>query len=192
MGQSNAMPLRPDLEEIVRLADDAKATAQATLDGMSDAQLAWSPGKDRWSAAMIADHLVRSNDAVRVKFEAALESAPPNDGEGPTRFNLIERQMIRAMSPGTSVRVPVPPMFEPQPPADPRAAVAAFFASHEALVEIARRADAYRLDGIKITSPASPLFRFRLVPYLHALFQHERYHLEQVKALIEEPGFPRG
>jgi hypothetical protein len=185
------MALRPELAEIDRLAADARATAEATLNGMTVAQLEWTPDKSRWSAAMIADHLVRTTEAIREKVEVALASAPPANGENLPAFGRFERMFIGAMSPGTKMRLPVPPMFEPKPPADPQAAVAAFFATHEGFVRLIHLADEKQIAEIKITSPASSLAKFRLLPYLHALAQHERYHLEQVKALIEEPGFPR-
>jgi hypothetical protein len=183
--------LRPEIAEIDRLMSDARGTAEATLNGMTVEQLNWTPGRDRWSAAMIADHLVKTTGAIQEKAQGELVSAGPANGEQLPGFNLMERWFIRAMSPGAKMKVPVPPMFEPKPPADPKAAVAEFFRVHDAFVRLVHLANEKEIAGIKITSPASSLAKFRLLPYLHALAQHERYHLEQVKALIEEPGFPR-
>lgn len=185
------MPLRPELAEIDDLLSDARATAEATLKGMTSTQLAWTPGGGRWSAAMIADHLVKSNQGLLEKGEPAVAAAPPAGGETFPSFKVFERGFIGAMSPGSKLKVPVPPIFEPKAPADPRQAVEAFFASHDAVVKLLHSANEKRIGDIRITSPASPLAKFRLRTYLHALAQHERYHLEQVKALIEEPGFPR-
>ncbi|MGV3614549.1 MAG: DinB family protein [Fimbriimonas sp.] len=185
------MPLRPELAEIDRLLADARATAEATLNGMTEAQLNWSPSRDRWSAAMIADHLVRSNEGAAPKIAEVVRNAPATNGEPLGKFGFFERFFIKAMSPGSRFKMPVPPMFEPEPPTDAKAAVAGFFQAHEALAALVPLANAKRLDGLKVTSPVSPLAKFRVHTYLHALAQHERYHLEQVKALIEEPGFPR-
>ena len=185
------MSPKAELVEILRLAEEARATAGATLEGMTPEQLSWSPSRDRWSAALIADHLERSNLGAIPKFEEALRAAPAAAGDSHPEYNWLERTMIRTLSPGSKVRVPVPPLFEPKPPADARAAVAGFLAAHEGLVAVANAAAGKDLRGQRITSPANRLVRLRFLPYLKALVQHERYHLEQVKALIEEPGFPR-
>lgn len=185
------MALRPELAEIDRLFSDAQGTAEATLRGMTPAQLSWTPGGGRWSAAMIADHLVKCNAGVLEKGPEMLAAAPPADGETFSKLGAMERLFIGAMSPGSKIKFPVPPIFEPKPPVDPVAAVDAFFASHQRLVQMVQQANEKRIEDLKITSPASPLAKFRLRAYLHALAQHERYHLDQVKALIEEPGFPR-
>lgn len=141
---------------------------------------------------MIADHLVKCTGAIQEKAQAQLAGAAPANGEALPGFGFVERMFVGAMSPGTKTKVPVPPMFEPKPPADPKGAVEEYFQVHDAFVRLVHLANEKRIAEIKITSPASSLVKFRLLPYLHALAQHERYHLEQVKALIEEAGFPRG
>lgn len=174
--------------EILTHAADARGTAEATLNGLTEAQLLWTPGGGRWSAGMITDHLVRSDTAVFDLFDQALAAAPAGS---PHPYKFTENLVIGSLGPEGTLKLPVPPMFEPAQPAAPLTTVAEFFRAHDRLVEIATVALTKDLSGIKIESPAKKGFRIRALPYLHAMFQHERYHLGQVKALIEELGFPR-
>lgn len=174
--------------EILARAEDARATAEATLNGLSLSQLVWSPGGDRWSAAAIVDHLVLSAESAIAAVEPSVREA----GTGtPHPYKFTEDLIITSLGPGGKVRLPVPDRFVPSIPSDPRARVVSFFAVHDALVEIAKVALTKDLSRTKIELPAKKGLRIRPIPYLHALFEHERYHLAQVKALIEEPNFPR-
>jgi hypothetical protein len=177
------------LDRMLELANDARATAEATLRGMSEDQLRFSPGGGRWSAAMIADHITRSNAHYLPQFDAALASAPKSDRPLPNH-SFFEALFIRGLSPGSKMRLPVPPGLEPEPPADPKAAVAGFFASHDALTDAIRRSRGLDIGNLRVKSAVGDAIKFRIPAALEALIQHERYHLEQVKALIEEAGFP--
>lgn len=177
------------LLQIQQLADWVEDTAKATLCGMNSQQLDWTPSKDRWSSAMIADHLIRSNGSFLPRLEEAIANARKGRLE-PTPANFVERIALSIYKPGTKLRLPVPPGMDPEPPADPIATVNAFLSMHSEFIAITRRLPSVEVDQVRIDFPIKP-FRPRLVIVVESLLMHGAYHMRQVEALIEEPGFPR-
>lgn len=181
--------MHESLLRIQQLADQVEDTAKATLCGMNPTQLSWTPHKDRWSSAMIADHLIRSNGSFLPRLETAIASARKGKLD-PTPANFAERISLSVYRPGTWIRLPVPPGMEPAPPADPLATVNAFLKMHDEFSAITRRLPSVEVDQVRIDFPIKP-FRPRLVIVVESLLMHAAYHLRQVEALVEEPGFPR-
>lgn len=137
---------------------------------------------------MIADHLVKAGEIFVPKFEAVVAAAPRGKLE-PRPYSWFENIFISVYKPGTKVRLPVPPMMEPAPPADPELVVKQYMDIHRRLEQIAQSLPDLEVDRARVPLAVGP-FRPRFLPCLEGIIMHERYHLDQVKALIEEPGFP--
>lgn len=191
-----SLPGRPELrawhDALKAIADDARRLTE----GLSDEALHWTPPgtNDPWSIARCLDHLNKTGYLLLPKMEEAIRQGKARGFQetvgGPVRgFNIFERYFIGLMQPGAKTKVPVPPVFAP----DPRPAsdtLPRFLTLQERLGECIIAADGLDLARIKVTSAANRLLRMSLGAWLEATVAHERYHLLQARAVRENPGLP--
>ena len=164
-------------------------------EGLSNAQLNWSPAPGRWSIAQCLVHLT----AVGRPYAQALAEGIATAREqgrtvsGPVRYGFLERWAIRSMEPPPRRRMPAPKMFRPAEKAETYAG-AEVIAEHLALkdryVSLLSSADGLDVGRVKITSPVSRLIRFRIGAAFAFVASHERRHLWQAWQVREDPGFP--
>ncbi len=57
INKTSSRPLHAPLDEYVRQFEDLKRDARQLTEGLSDAQLNWSPAPGRWSMAQCLEHL---------------------------------------------------------------------------------------------------------------------------------------
>lgn len=174
------MALRPQLQDIYERAEAILAKAER-LKSVPGERLFASPGGDVWSPAQVLDHLNKSNALCLPKFADALATAKP--GGGDVRYGLIDRALLKMMGPDAAIKVPVPPIFEPD--ARPKAPVPMFLKIQRELLEIIRKSDGFDLKGIRVTSPVSSRFRPGYMAYLEGLVLHEEYHWGQIEARLK-------
>lgn len=186
------MSLRPQLDAIRREMNALREEAVPKLKGLSDNQLNWTPGGDKWSIALILDHLNKGHELVLPRFNEALSSAKPSTDKREAKFGFMDRIFLRMMDPNLPITVPVPPMFAPTEAPNPsRTVVPKFFMLHDALANAIDRADEFELNGVRVTSPVSAKFRPNIVAYFQGLSMHEWYHWGQIRTLLKDDSFPK-
>lgn len=182
-----------DSSSLIAAHRAAQETAKALTDGLSEAQLLWSPGQDVWSLAQQFDHQNRAGYAMPPLLSKAVASlkADGKRSEKPFRPNFLERFFISAVSPGAKFQSPVPPLFEPaSEPAAVADALPRFLALQDAFIACVESADGFDLGGVTIVSPANSLLRLRLGAWFIALPAHQEYHLSLAKKLRSDAKFP--
>jgi hypothetical protein len=185
-------PLRPQLQTIADRQRLVIADAHKYLAPLSDTQLRWTPDS-RWSIVQIADHLVRTHAAMNPLFEKAIADAPMAGDERSEelRYPLMDRLMVKALSPGTKVKLKVPKIFEPEIPNGPASVVIQELQKQlEAFLVLLGKADEKQMKGIRVASPAGKGIRPTIIAYLDATVQHNRYHWAQIELLLQDAGFP--
>ena len=184
--------LRPQLESL-RFAASKVRTAAERLATLSYEQLTWKPSPDRWNSLQILDHLNRTHALCAPKFAVALDDASPAGEEGSStiKFGFVDRVFLKFMSGEAPIKAPVPPIFEPEASPDRKQTLRRFFEFHDAVADVIERSNAFRLEGLRVTSPVSEKFRPGYLAYLTGLVLHEKYHWEQIEALVAAPGYPK-
>lgn len=162
--------MRPELQ---RLSDDLSEVRRDVATVEDTARRA----SNGWTVAQVLEHVAKSNDAIARNMNAALDAAPPREGDEALRVSFLDRQVIKAMA-GQSFKIPVPPMFEPGD-AGPEAK-AACLASIDALLATIRRADGKALAGLRVAVPVNARLRLGMLPYLMGTVAHARYHRSQI------------
>lgn len=193
-------PRHPDLKRLCEELGEIAAEARHLTDGLSEAALNWTPpgNNDPWSVGQCLDHLNRTGGHLLPRFEAAIREAKAQGvrarrPEAPLRFNLIERLFIKMMQPGSgsSGKVPVPKLYEPDRSGALTGAVAEeFLTLQERLKASMLEADGLDLERIKTTSPVSRWAKMSLGAWFTATVAHEHYHLHQIAEIRDMPGFP--
>lgn len=207
------MPLRLPADREPWL-DDATDRLRAIADaveeemaGLPDAALVWRPGADRWSVAHCLAHLTRTNALYREALSGAFQEVEDVAGEGAAdgsggaagkgvgrrlRGSWLGRLFARTVGPDPTFRVTTPSAFRPREEAVGPGAVADFLDEQRLWLELVGRGRSLPLDRIRIPSPAFSLLRLRASDVLAVVVNHEERHLDQARAVLAEPGLPRG
>jgi hypothetical protein len=185
--------LRHQLETIANRHRAVIKVSHERLDGLSDAQLRWSPDEKTWSIVLIIDHLTKVLLSVSPVFMRSLLTAPPAGDEKQKElpYKFFDRQFVNLLSPGARFKLPVPKLYQPVVHNGPSLAVIQKFQEElDNFTVILEYADEKQLSGIKILSPAGNL-RPGLMAYLDGTVQHNRYHWLQIEDLLRNPKFPK-
>src|SRR5438477_7339135 len=104
------MRLIPQLQAMQERVATLRQQAESRTQGLSVAQMNWSPAADRWSIAQCLDHLAKTGVLLLPHFETAIQQleAQGQRSEGPFRYSLLERWVIRVLSPDPPIKLPVP------------------------------------------------------------------------------------
>ena len=191
----SAPPLSPFLEQALAELRGIRADAAAVTEGLTPAQLAWSPGPGRWSIAEVVAHL---NLAGRVYLDAIAHAAAGARtrglaDRGDYRPSLAGRAMAWALRPDQRIRMKAPAIFRrPEGTAaiDGPRELATWRALHVEMEERLREAAGLDLRRARFVSPASGLVRMNLGDAFSVLLVHERRHLGQMRNVRGSPGFP--
>jgi DinB superfamily len=182
--------LHAELSEYRRQLREVRADTERLVEGLSDAQLQWSPSPERWSIAQCLDHL-NSGWRALPKLDRLIQGAIESGirGDGPYRHPLLGRLYLRFTEPPPKIRVPAPKKVRPapNPPAD---VVPRFVELQEEILKRVLAADGLDLGRIRTSSPITRRFRMSLGQWFAFLAAHERRHLWQAWQVRRHPAFP--
>lgn len=181
-------------ETFLRELDEIRRSAADLVEGLSDAQLNWRPGPDRWSIAECLEHLSISAELYFPMIDEAVARRRAEHGEGrgsgPVSFNFLERWVLGTLEPPVRLKVRSPRIFAPPSDLDGKETITRFLSVQDELERRIRDAEGLDLRRIRVPSPVSRLVRSRLGFVFAYLVAHERRHLWQAEQVRTAPGFP--
>jgi hypothetical protein len=201
------------LKEVVIRFKDIRARTLDLLRGLSREQADFSPGRDRWSIAQIADHLLLIEqvyrklvlqliEAARSRHQATIQLNPRDINPS---FAMVPAGVIAAFSLPLKminrlvphevrhmlIRVPFVRGVSPTA-AEPRAnrPITAIVRDMEtSLAETLALPDALGSADITIATMEHPLLgRNNAVQLLQLMSAHEQRHYDQMRRILSEPG----
>lgn len=182
-----------ELQGYLRQIDAAKREGQALVAGLSQAQLNWRPGAERWSIAECLVHLNIAVTKTLPAFDRAIARGRARGlvGQGPFRYGWFANWMVRSMEPPPKRRMKTFKIFQVPPGATHSAAqvLPEFLRVRDQLAERVRQADGLDLRRPRVVSPVTPLLRMPLGAYFAFVIAHDRRHLWQARQVREAPGF---
>ena len=171
--------------------DAADRRAESVTKGLSTSQLNWQPKQGAWSVGQCLEHLRIANEVMLQAISAALEGRPRRR-VGEIRLGWFSHWFIRsyiAPNPG-GARARAPKKIEPARQVEP-IVFERFVRSNRAVRELARRASAYDVNGIRYKNPFIPLLRFTVGTGLEIVAKHQSRHLLQAEGVRQAADFPR-
>jgi len=155
----------------------------AAVQGLSESQMRFKPGPDRWSVADTLEHLAKSEDMVqrRVLHGLANSPAPPADHD---RAKVDELMLTRI--PLRTRKVEAPASVRPEGACTSAESLERFLASRAQSIATAEAA-----PGLREHAWDSP-FGTKLDAYQWLLFNasHSERHTQQILELKSEADFP--
>jgi DinB family protein len=185
--------MHDDLRALLDQIATVKAEGQGLVTGLSHAQLNWHPAPDRYSIGDCLAHLSDTVTKTLPAFDRAITLGRSRGlvGAGPVHYGWLARWLIRDMEPPPKRRMRSPRVLRTaMAERDARTLLAEFVEVRDQLARRVRDADGLDLRRVKVTSPASRLFRMSLGAYFAFVLAHERRHLWQARQVRQDAGFP--
>lgn len=171
-----------------------RAEATALTESLTDEQFNWKPEPDRWSVGQCIDHLNTAGYALLPRLETALREGREKGltGVPPFRYGFISRWFIRFNEPSSGYKMKTFKVYEPT--ANRRLekgkTVRRFVELQDQLAAKVDEAEGLDLRTIKAPSPVSRWLRLSVGAWFEGTIAHEKRHVEQARAVMQEAGFP--
>ena len=170
--------------DVIELMQQSERELMQMIDGLSDAQWAYSPGPDRWSIAQVVEHIVLADALLFETAVTSLDSQP----SATWTTTLAKTNTIRKAIPDRSRRVDAPASIKPQQ-AMTRPALLARFKEQRS------KAMAYVRDTnkpLKAHTAPNPFFgELNAHQWLLYVPLHHLRHNQQIAEVKASPGYPR-
>lgn len=169
-----------------------KFEAQNLFGSLSDNQLNWQPGSNRWSVGQCIDHLlVTGRNSLSHINEAVSEARSKGlTSQGPFRYGMIEKWFVRQMEAHARMRFKAPQAYIPSSDWLSAEIVPSFCVLQEEFLMCIEAANGIDLSRTKVKNPVSRWFRLSVGQELAFNAAHERRHLWQARRVKQERGFP--
>lgn len=184
--------LPPDLQRILTELADSERRASEMVQSLSDTQVNWKPSVTEWSIAQCLDHLAKSNSVYSAALHRAIEQARQEPVSAPIslRPGVFGRTFVRALEPPPKRKMKAPKKIVPCDQMNKDEVLREFLASEEAMRAVIREGARLDLNRIRFVNPFFRFLRFTVGTGLLIISAHNRRHLWQARAVLENPLFP--
>lgn len=182
------------LHPILKDAADLPRQMQQAFGHLTADQLNWKPNAETWSVGECIDHLITTNRTYFAQLEAI--------GRGEKYVSFWEKlplfhkfwgkTLLKATTEQVAKKGKSPGPFKPVRSTVSPAILEEFAAQQKALIACVEKTDLVDHHTMIISSPAASFITYSLHDGLVIIFQHEKRHFRQAKALMERPEFPKG
>ncbi|HYG16273.1 MAG TPA: DinB family protein [Bacteroidia bacterium] len=144
--------------------------------------------------ALVVQHLINNNqpyfDIIRQKISKYKGQANNNREFKHSFWGKFLYKMVAPESINKKLKTPKP--FRPDPDPDITTLAARFDANQEELLNVIEESRKVDAQKVLVRSPAAWIMRFHIADALAALSVHELRHLQQIRNIMNYPGFPKG
>lgn len=192
LAASVAWPAEPQLtsderQELVALLEDSRAQLRAATKDLTPEQWRHQPGPERWSIALVAEHIMRT-EAGLFQFVAQALAAPVNpDWEIQTKGKTA---MLERIMPTRQGKATAPLEVRPEGKVTPDEVMASFEKLRTRTLELARTVE----QPLKAHTAVHPMPVFGTLS-AHQWFLyipwHTQRHLKQIDEVKASEGYPR-
>lgn len=181
------------LHPILKAAAEQPQQFRDAFGKLTASQLNWKPNPETWSVGECIDHLIVTNRS----YFAQLEAIARGDKyvsfweKLPLLHGFWGKNLLKATSEVVQKKAKSPAPFAPTRSTVPADIVEEFCKQQQDLIAKVRSTDVVDHHATMITSPAASFISYSLHDGVQIIFQHERRHFNQAKALMARPEFPK-
>lgn len=187
----------PVLADFDRQLDVVDARATTLVDGLSDRQVHWQPGRKRWSILQCLEHIAVSAELYAASMDRAIARGRPARPTELTAardllplYGPFSRFLVTGVEPPPRVRVKTGRAFVPHAQASVDNVLARYLAAHQGVRARLRAAEEIDLVRTYMSHPSLRVVRFSLGAGFGILTGHARRHLWQADQVRSDPRFP--
>lgn len=181
------------LQTVAAEAAEISGDARQLGAGLSEAQLNWKPGPDKWSIAQCLDHLAVAGEKFVPYLTAAIALGRekwPVDTPVVYRPSRLGGWLIKLVVPEAKRKVTAPKVFRPSATAEIHGSLDRFLRQQEGFLHFVHAAEGLNYNKVKLRSPVTAFMRYSLADAFVIIAVHCRRHLAQARRVRETPGFP--
>jgi hypothetical protein len=157
-----------------------------SVKGLSDAQLKFKPGPDRWSVEECLKHIAISEKMIRGMIDGALKQ-PPNP-EKRSEIKMTDDQLVKGLEDRTTKIKTIDPMKPENTPFTSAAdALNSFKENREKLIDFLKHTN-YDLRNHVLVLPIGTYDCYQLILLIGS---HSNRHTQQIEEVKADPGFPK-
>jgi hypothetical protein len=172
-----------DREKADQYLQQTRDGVVAAVKGLSDAQMKFKPGPDRWSVAEVLEHITLVEDGLFLNVTEKVMKSPAGAAD---RDIAKTDAMVLAMIPDRSHKAQAPPQFVPTGRWTPAETLDHFLKSRaKTIVFLDSTPD---LRAHVTDSPLGPLDGYEWVLFMAA---HSERHTKQILEVKADPNFPK-
>ena len=175
---------KEDREKGVKYLEETRDGVVAAVSGLSDAQMHFKAGPDRWSVAECLEHIALAEDFLFMNVTQNVMKAGPG---APDRDYAKADAMVLAMIPDRSHKAQAPPQLVPTSRWTPDEALKHFLASREKTIEYMKTESSLRMH-VADSPLGQPLDAYEWLLFIGA---HSKRHTEQIDEVKADAGFPK-
>lgn len=173
-----------DRDKGVQYLEQTRDGVVAAVSGLSDAQMHFKAGPDRWSVAECLEHIALAEDYLSGYVSGQIMKAGP----GPADRDYAKADaMVLAMIPDRSHKAQAPPALVPTGRWTPDEALKHFLASREKTIEFLKNTPDLRAH-VADSPIGQPLDAYEWLLFISA---HSKRHTEQIDEVKADPNFPK-
>jgi hypothetical protein len=174
-----------DRDKGVQYLEQTRDGVVAAVSGLSDAQLHFKPGPDRWSVAECLEHIALAEDYLFAYVSGPIMKAAPGAADrDPARID----GMVLAMIPDRSHKAQAPPQLVPTGRWTPDEALKHFLASREKTIAFMKSEPGLRDHVTEMPPMGQSLDAYEWLLFISA---HSKRHTEQIDEVKADPNFPK-
>ncbi len=180
------------LEGLYRDAEEVLHASEALFASLTPAQLCWKPGKRKWSILQCFEHLLITNQLYMDGLKGAMQEGRVRTAEAilPFKASFLGKWFIDTLRPESTFKKKTFRIFKPAPSSDDLTITTKFIDEQKKLLQVIKEADQCDLNNIRLTYPASRLFKFSIGEVLTIVVVHEQRHLLQAQNIQLLADFP--
>ncbi len=174
-----------DRDKGVQYLEQTRDGVVAAVSGLSDAQLHFKAGPDRWSIAECLEHIALAEDFLFMNVQQNVMKAGP--GASDRDYVKIDAAIL-AMVPDRSHKAQAPPPLVPTGRWTPDEALQHFLASREKTIEFMKTEPGLRAHTVEMPPMGQQLDGYEWLLFIAA---HSKRHTEQIEEVKADPNFPK-
>jgi len=180
-----------DLEQARQYFAATRTRVEEATAGLSDAQLRFKPGSDRWSIGEILEHMVIVHERILTRILAQLPQAP---APAPDRDSPLLDAIVVEKIPDRSIKANAPDFIQPTGTMPAFAALDAIFRNHERLLSILESTPGLR-DHVLESPPLRVVTNGAYetsdgYQWILTAAGHDERHVRQILEVKEHPSYP--
>lgn len=186
-------PVHPAIKQFLTEAAAISRESGEFLSAFSDAQINWRPNPLVWSIGQCFDHLIVTDSLYMEKLQEVVNKAPRTSAPftKPLQTSSLGKLLIFFVNPDTKLKTKTFKVFYPEENFVNRDLQKRFKEHQDQLIELMKKADGLNINWLRITSPVSKQFKFRIGECFQFLLLHQRRHFLQAKNLTTLTDFPK-
>ena len=165
---------------------ESKKHLAKTIKGLTEEQLNYKPGPDRWSIKECVQHIAITEDGLWSVCEGVLKADASPDKRSEIKFT---DEQVLGMITDRSHKVKTAPQMEPvnSPHSSTADAFAAFSASRDKLIKFVKTTDDDMRNHVW-NSPVGMMDSYQVVLFISG---HTKRHTLQIEEVKADPGYPK-